>query len=122
MLYYDLTFCDSGGSSCDEGQWQCNDGGCITEGWLCDGTEDCDDNSDESESTCGGGQYSLLRIANNKLSSSSNHFCSIQFGVFLISDCNVIRVVCLIVWRDRVIRSSPVTGHIRCALLVNQSK
>ena len=56
------SFSDSGSSGCDDGQWECNDGGCITEGWLCDGTEDCDDNSDESESTCGGGQYSTIAL------------------------------------------------------------
>ena len=44
---------------------------------------------------------------------------------------NILVIECLFVWRDRVrrlatdtivMRSSPATGHIRCALLVNQPR
>ncbi len=34
-------------SDCRKGQYQCNDGSCIPEGFYCDGIEDCPDLSDE---------------------------------------------------------------------------
>ena len=59
MLCYNVTVCNSGSTGCSDGQWECNSGDCIDANYLCDGTEDCNDDSDESESQCGGGQYSL---------------------------------------------------------------
>ena len=32
---------------CAEGEFQCNDGGCILASWECDFIQDCDDESDE---------------------------------------------------------------------------
>ena len=40
---------------CDEGEWRCANNHCIRESYLCDGDNDCMDNSDELISTCGKG-------------------------------------------------------------------
>ena len=37
-----------GGSiSCDDDEWQCNNGECVRDEYRCDGREDCQDDSDE---------------------------------------------------------------------------
>ncbi|KAM8744391.1 uncharacterized protein AB9X84_018373 isoform 3-T3 [Acanthopagrus schlegelii] len=42
---------------CHQGQWQCDDGGCIPDIWRCDGDGDCLDGSDEMDCT---GQFSCV--------------------------------------------------------------
>lgn len=34
-------------TGCGENEWQCDNGKCINEEFLCDGTNDCTDSSDE---------------------------------------------------------------------------
>lgn len=34
-------------TECGENEWQCDNGKCINEEFLCDGTNDCTDSSDE---------------------------------------------------------------------------
>ena len=36
---------------CDDSEFQCNNGNCITASWECDDYDDCGDNSDEQN--CG---------------------------------------------------------------------
>ena len=44
---------------CYKGQWKCSNGRCITKDLLCDGEDDCDDGSDETEDVCGKLNYKL---------------------------------------------------------------
>jgi len=39
-------------AECSSDQFQCPNGLCIPDGWLCDGDNDCGDNADEQN--CGG--------------------------------------------------------------------
>lgn len=36
-------------SSCQQNEWQCDNGECINVDFLCDKTNDCADNSDEGK-------------------------------------------------------------------------
>ena len=38
--------------SCKNGEFTCNNHRCIRRGWVCDGENDCQDNSDEEKSIC----------------------------------------------------------------------
>jgi hypothetical protein len=41
-----------GGRYCPESRFECGNHLCVNQGDLCDGTDDCGDNSDESPSLC----------------------------------------------------------------------
>jgi len=41
-----------GGRYCPESKFECGNHLCVNQGDLCDGTDDCGDNSDESPSLC----------------------------------------------------------------------
>jgi low density lipoprotein-related protein 2 len=42
----------AGGRYCPESKFECGNHLCVNQGDLCDGTDDCGDNSDESPSLC----------------------------------------------------------------------
>lgn len=44
---------------CGAKQFQCDNAHCVPWTWVCDGNDDCDDNSDESAALCKG-MYALL--------------------------------------------------------------
>ena len=43
---------DSVQQSCEKEQFRCNSGGCVSDGFLCDGVVDCEDGSDEDLEVC----------------------------------------------------------------------
>lgn len=56
---------------CPNQEFECTNGQCIKNTWVCDGDYDCTDNSDEDKKTCSGVVcnflvfISLLTIDNN---------------------------------------------------------
>lgn len=42
-----------GGRYCPQSRFQCNNNLCVSLNDICDGTDDCGDNSDESPTMCG---------------------------------------------------------------------
>lgn len=49
-----LPLCLPANHSCPIDQFKCPNNRCIPKRWLCDGTNDCGDNEDESNKTCSG--------------------------------------------------------------------
>ena len=39
--------------TCPSSEFTCDNGGCVSRSWLCDGDNDCGDNSDETGQQCG---------------------------------------------------------------------
>ncbi|XP_047996114.1 uncharacterized protein LOC125233978 [Leguminivora glycinivorella] len=60
--------------SCNEGQWQCENGDCISDATLCDGFINCKDASDEYRKTCNGtDSRPLFGLLLHCMSWSENH-------------------------------------------------
>ena len=47
LLLLLLLLLSSSVSECDEEEHQCDNGNCVNERYVCDGEDDCGDNSDE---------------------------------------------------------------------------
>jgi low density lipoprotein-related protein 2 len=54
-----------GGRYCPESKFECGNHLCVNQGDLCDGTDDCGDNSDESASLCSKSVFMFLYILEN---------------------------------------------------------
>jgi low density lipoprotein-related protein 2 len=54
-----------GGRYCPESRFECGNHLCVNQGDLCDGTDDCGDNSDESPSLCSKPAFVVLYLAEN---------------------------------------------------------
>ena len=53
VLCHFLLFNSAGGRTCDIESFNCRNGRCVPMSWMCDGDNDCADNSDEvGASTC----------------------------------------------------------------------
>lgn len=48
-LFHITSVFQSSNATCDIGEFKCNDGLCIPFEWVCNGREDCADNSDEEQ-------------------------------------------------------------------------
>lgn len=68
--------------SCSEGQWQCDDGTCITAVWRCDGEGDCLDGSDEMD--CNG----MSKTLKTRLSKNCQILHGICFDFFLLQSAS----------------------------------
>ena len=47
---------------CKAGEFTCKNNKCITQEWICDAVDDCDDNSDEDQLMCAHGEFIILFI------------------------------------------------------------
>ncbi len=50
---------------CDENYWQCSDGKCIYDGWLCDGSNDCLNGEDEDN--CPTGRKNVIILESTRM-------------------------------------------------------
>ena len=48
--------------ACVDDDFDCGDGSCIPNSWLCDSYGDCPNNSDEEATLCGRGKNQFLPI------------------------------------------------------------
>lgn len=55
--------CFAANHTCPTDQFKCSSNRCIPKRWLCDGTNDCDNNEDEANATCTGMCITILRCS-----------------------------------------------------------
>ena len=70
-----MFFTDDGPVSCDFGSFACDNGQCISESLLCDGTPHCEDGSDEWQQLCGKIYNSYPRLFKNRVSRKRYNAC-----------------------------------------------
>ena len=72
--------------TCRPYEFPCPPGGrrrCISEHWLCDGDDDCGDNSDEDPETCAQSGQSVSSYHINQHKASINLYSSVVIGMDL---------------------------------------
>lgn len=62
--------------SCTMDQFKCPNNRCIPKRWLCDGTDDCGDNEDESNKTCSGSTPVHSSTNNKNTNNNNNNYCN----------------------------------------------
>ena len=110
------------GQECLTDEFQCKDGSCISSRWICDGLNDCDDESDEKD--CNVSSDSEIPVSEipspqNSVQSSTeaeNNFCqSDQFQCKFEAYCIPVRWLC-----DKQIECQDGSDEIGCdAIKVN---
>ena len=69
--------------ACTNSQFKCPNGLCISKNWLCDGDDDCSDNSDEKctvgeSESCSNSQFACCITPTQRLSEHNTHKSLIQ--------------------------------------------